>query len=104
MLLNKYYFYLGICEENKLFTLPKSRDVICFLARREGMKGYEEAHEACQEAGFDGNLELRYEEDANFTAKLVYCGSTELQEVQPGKYSSKIYRMDRIDRLNILSQ
>ena len=77
---------LGRCEENKVFTLPKSRDQICFLAKREGVKTYDEAHDTCRDAGFDGNLELRYEEDANFTQKLMYCSSKFIQNKQPGNY------------------
>ena len=85
------FFILGRCEENKVFTLPKSRDQICFLAKREGVKTYDEAHDTCRDAGFDGNLELRYEEDANFTQKLMYCSSKFIQNKQPGNYKKYKY-------------
>ena len=91
------FFIIGRCEENKVFTLPKSRDQICFLAKREGVKTYDEAHDTCRDAGFDGNLELRYEEDANFTQKLMYCSSKFIQNKQPGNYQRKNKKFNRFN-------
>ena len=65
-----------------LFTLPASKDKICFVSEKEGMKTYDEGQIFCQQGGFDGILELRHEKDTNYTAKLMYCGSDWIQKME----------------------
>ena len=73
-----------MCEAEKTFTLPASQDTICFVRNGKGAKSWYEGDELCKGGGFDGMLELRNEEDANFTAKLLYCGWQHIQDKQPG--------------------
>ena len=46
---------------------------------------WDEAGETCKLGGYDGMLELRYEEDATFVAKILYCGWEFIKTKQPGK-------------------
>ena len=76
---------LDVCEGGNIYTLPQSRDTFCFLSGSIGKKNWDDGKTECEKTGFDGHLELRFEEDATFLAKLLYCGWDYINSKQPGK-------------------
>ena len=75
----------GKCEGGTVYQLPVSQDTFCFLKAADGMVSFDEGKAQCQNGGYDGHLELRYEEDATFMAKLLYCGWDYIKNFQPGE-------------------
>ena len=78
------FIFKGLCEDGKLFTLPVSNDTFCFVRKALGEKSWDEADEMCKTGGYDGLLELRYEDDATYMAKMIYCGAESVRNYQIG--------------------